>query len=131
MTEGHPNDPVCQRRRFASATHRESSLLTGGHGVTSANYRIVGQSPGLRRHCGEDLGDGGGPPDVALGAIDAAGHEQIAGLLIDDELGDRPLAHTAGSGHDGTDDDLVDRASRQAADEVAVDLEEGERQPLR
>ena len=66
----------------------------------------------------------------ALGVVDPGLLEQGDGGLVGDELGDGLLAHALGDGDEGLHHELVGGASRQAADEVAVDLDVVEGQVL-
>jgi hypothetical protein len=70
-------------------------------------------------------------PDVeALHVVDAVVAQQLDGPVVAHELGDRGLAELAGELHDGLHHRLVGVALAQVPDEVAVDLQELERQVL-
>jgi hypothetical protein len=68
---------------------------------------------------------------VALSEVDPVLAQQADRLLVADEFGDRALAEAARELDDRLDDRLIGLAAPQAGDEVAVDLEEVERQVSR
>src|SRR5208282_5751713 len=64
------------------------------------------------------------PPDgKPLRIVDAIAAQHADRRLVADELGDRLAAHAANDACERSDEQLVGSRDRQAADEVAVDLE--------
>src|SRR4051812_1208366 len=93
--------------------------------AASADDRRVAERPGA------DLLERARPPEVvALGVVDTQAGEQVDGLLVADDLGDRLLVEAAGEFDHRLDHQLVGGAVAGVSNELAVDLQEVEWQVL-
>ena len=70
------------------------------------------------------------PHVIALHEVDAELAQQVLGLLVLDELGDGLLPEAGGRVHEALEDHPVGARGRALAHELAVDLEDVERQLL-
>ena len=102
---------------------------SAGRSTPGSGYRPLGVS-----RCGSARAESAerlGLAEVeALGEVDAHLAQQLERLAVVDELGDRALAQPAGDVDDRPHDQLVGPVVGRSRDELAVDLQQVERQVL-